>query len=202
MYNYWYGYQMTSPFEMEARFSNDDTLSFVGKIHEEPSEESLEKLEKLQVIIDQLPTKEADFVDLHFFKGKKQTDIAEIFEVSQPTVCYRLQRAKERITFLLNLPKISEEELEQRISEVLTDPLDVKIMILMNRTSCQSAVAKKLNVSQGLVRHRFKRAIKRMKKRGDMEECVTLFTMIDNNLNKKREVKRSKKADEISYFLY
>lgn len=41
--------------------------------------------------------REIEFARLHFVEGKTQEDIAESFKVSQPTVCYRLQRAALRI---------------------------------------------------------------------------------------------------------
>ena len=202
MSNFWFGYQVTDPMEMETRFSNLQNLTYLDNSFDSAtSEEYAEKLEKLELIIKFLPPKEADFVELYYFKNKKQTDIAEIFQVSQPTVCYRLQRATERIIFLLELPKITKEELTDKMTEVLSDPIDVEIMLLMNETSCQSAVAKKLNVSQGLVRHRFKRAIKKMKKMEDCTKFVDLFEMIDKNLNKKREVKRSSEDEELFYYL-
>ena len=65
--------------------------------------------QSVRELMADLPLREADFVELYFFNHKTQTDIAEIFKVSQPTVCYRLQRATARIRFVLSLPDISVE---------------------------------------------------------------------------------------------
>jgi DNA-directed RNA polymerase specialized sigma subunit len=141
--------------------------------------------------MDTLPDREADFVDLYFFKQIRQTSIAEIYRVSQPTVCYRLQRATSRIRFLLELPVLVLEDFGRDVSEALPDPLDVRIMYLMYGTACRSEVAKILQVSQGLVRHRFIRSIHRLQANRDMAIYAKLFEAIANNLNIRREVQRS-----------
>lgn len=154
---------MIDPYDIETRYATEDGMAFLDSIFDEPSEESREDLEKVRAIMEQLPPREADFVDLYVFHRLKQTDIAAIFRVSQPTVCYRLQRATDRIKYLLQLPQVDEEALQRDIADFLTDPLDVQIMLLMCKTTCQSEVAKQLKVSQGLVRHRFLRTVKKMK---------------------------------------
>lgn len=179
------------PTELESRFSIEDGLGFLDQTgSEEISEDSLERLDEVKLILDQLPEREADFVELYYFKHLKQTDIAAIFDVSQPTVCYRLQRATARIQFLLNLPHLAEGELEDVITGFLSDPLDIQIMLLMYETTCQSEVAKRLGVSQGLVRHRFMRSIDRMERSPDMGKYATMYRMISENLNILREVQR------------
>lgn len=186
----WTGHQMSNPSDLETRFSNEDSISQLASIFTEPSEESLAKVDRVRSMLDLLPAREADFVDLYYFRQINQTDIATIFGVSQPTVCYRLKRATCRIQFLLQLPAITRPELEEAVHSFLSDPLDAKIMILMWETTCQSEVAKRLGVTQGLVRHRFIRGVRRMR---DNEHYVTLAAMFDSiseNLNILREVKR------------
>lgn len=186
----WSGHQMIDPSDIETRFSNEDSISNMESVFTEPSEESLGKIERVREMLDMLPPREADFVDLYFFRHLNQTDIATIFGVSQPTVCYRLQRATARIQFLLRLPDITRPELEEAMIGFLPDPLDAKIMVLMWETTCQSEVAKRLGVTQGLVRHRFIRAVKRMRDRGSLTEMAEMFDTISENLNILREVKR------------
>ena len=192
---------MTDPYELETRFSQQDGMAYIENIFDVPSEESLDVLDRLRDIIENLPPREADFVDLYYFKKKKQTDIAAIFGVSQPTVCYRLQRATARIQFLLQLPEIGVKEIEEAMDDFLDDPLDVKIMTLMYSTTCQSEVGKKLGVSQGKIRHRFIRSIEKMKKYEEMEHFAELFEIISNNLNILREVRRSSKSDPTIFSL-
>lgn len=172
------------PVELETFYSNEDREAFLDFIFDDGrSEEAERNLDRVREIMEDLPALEADFVDLYYFKHLKQTDIAHIFDVSQPTVCYRLQRAASRIKFLLSLPPISADEIECAMETFLNDPLDIEIMVLMFKTTCQSEVAKRLGVTQGLVRHRFMRTISKMDGNGDLEKYRDLFLKIVENLN-------------------
>ena len=194
----WTGHQMVDPTEIETRFSNEDSLSAMDSIFTEPTDEAREVIEKVREVMEAfLPPREADFIDLYFFRRLRQTDIAAIFGVSQPTVCYRLQRATSRIQFILGLPDIDAAQLRVDLGEFLRDPLDVDIMVLMWETTCQSEVAKRLGVSQGLVRHRFIRSIKLMHKEPEMSEHAELFSTIADNLNILREVQRNPTPDQV-----
>lgn len=201
MSSHWFGYQMTDPSELESRFSVEDGIAYMDSIFEEPSEETLDLIERIKEVIKDLPPREADFIDLYYFRKKKQTDIATMFGVSQPTVCYRLQRATARIQFLLQLPDLDEEEITEAMRKFLQDPLDAEIMVRMYFTTCQSEVAKRLNVSQGLVRHRFIRSIEKMKRSEDMLEYAELFEMVSKNLNILREVRRATNTELVTYNL-
>jgi predicted DNA-binding protein (UPF0251 family) len=193
---------MIDPTEIETRFSNEDSMSTLDSIFTEPSDEDLEKISRVKEIMEELPPREADFIELYYFQKLKQTDIATIFSVSQPTVCYRLQRATSRIQFILELPDVNPEDLKQDLKSFLDDPLDVKIMILMFETTCQSEVAKRLEVSQGLVRHRFIRSIRKMEQDEKMAAYGRLFDTIASNLNILREVQRNPTPDHISYTVH
>jgi len=195
----WPGHQVIDPVELSSRFSVQDSMAHMDSVFSAPSEESQEKMERIKAILDNLPARESDFVKLYYFRHMKQTAIAELYGVSQPTVCYRLQRATARIMFLLHLPDVTEAELEEVLGEFLDDPKDVRIMVLMFETTCQSAVAKRLGESQGLVRHRFIRSLRRMKEAEDMDRYVQLFEAIQNNLNILREVRRSSKDATVTY---
>lgn len=197
---YWSGHKVLDPTELESRFAVEDGLAFLDVTgNEEISDESLEKLDRVKKILDHLPPREADFVELYFFRHLKQTDIASIFRVSQPTVCYRLQRAAARIRFLLDLPEFDEGELLEALEGFLSDPLDVQIMILMYETTCQSEVAKRLGVSQGLVRHRFIRSIERMSVLDGMDKFTSMFQLISENLNILREVQRPSWGQQVTH---
>lgn len=177
---WWSGHKVVDPTEIEARFSLEDSLTYLEFPTEELDEEATLQLERVRGILDQLPGVEADFIDLYFFRQRKQTDIAEIFGVSQPTVCYRLQRATARAKYLLSLPSVEEGEIKEAVGMFLDDPLDIDVMHLMFLTTCQSEVAKRLGVSQGKVRHRFIRAIDRMNQLArSREELEILLVMTE-----------------------
>lgn len=200
MSSIWSDCRSVDPSELEARVSVEDNLEFLEQIlSEEMSEESARNLERVREIMKELPQREADFVELYFFNHKTQTDIAEIFRVSQPTVCYRLQRATARIRFVLSLPDIKEKEMEEALRSFLGDEEDVEIMMRMYETTCQSAVAKAMNITQGKVRHRFMRSTKRMLSNPSMELYAKVFDSISKNLNILREVDRPAWDEKIQY---
>ena len=200
----WSDCRTVDPSELESRVSVGDSMEFLTQfLSEEPSEESTRNLERVREIMTELPPREADFVELYFFSHKTQTDIAEIFKVSQPTVCYRLQRATARIRFVLSLPDVSTDELRNVLIGFLSDPEDVQIMMLMYETTCQSAVAKRLGVTQGKVRHRFMRSTRRMleSQNPEMAKIAQIFQAIAENLNILREVDRPKWDEKIHYVI-
>lgn len=187
--------------DIESRYSNEDYFDFMRSIlSEEMTEDSKLLLEKIRDKMSFLPKMEMDFFSLYFFSHKSQTDIAAIFEVSQPTVCYRLKKAKERIKYVLGLPDITDDQIRERLSGVLKDEEDVEIMILMFRTTCQSEVAKRMHTSQGKVRHRFLRSISRMKAHEHLNDLTTCYENIEQNLTILKEVSRKSK-NNLEYYI-
>jgi len=187
------------PSEMESRFAQEDGLSYMDSVFTEPTEDDLVQIEEIRAVMDSLPSREADFLDLYYFRKLRQTDIAYIFGVSQPTVCYRLSRAASRVKFLLRRPRVDSSRMLSDLTGFLTDPLDVRIMILMWETTCQSEVAKRLGVTQGLVRHRFLRSINKMRGNPPLSQYVQLFDYITENLNILREVQRPSWGDRVAF---
>ena len=184
-----------------TNLTEDDLLTTFGSIFTDPDEDDLEVIEKVRKILDQLPVIEADFVDLYFFKHVRQTDIAEIFGVSQPTVCYRLQRAIQRIKYLLEVPKVEASELRSELGRFFSDPMDIDILVLMYETTCQSETAKRLGVTQGFVRHRFIRSLEKMNHHSSMQFYGDVFSAVADNLNLLREVQRTYPKIRSGYFL-
>jgi DNA-directed RNA polymerase specialized sigma24 family protein len=114
-------------------------------------------------LLDRIPQKEADLIRLYFLKDKRQADIASIFQITQAAVSYRLNRGLHRLQFLLSIPQITEEELQQDLPDVFPQQIDIDILIGMWDTTCQSEVAERLQLTQGRVRHRFFRAVDTLK---------------------------------------
>jgi DNA-directed RNA polymerase specialized sigma24 family protein len=202
MSNYWNGLRVMNPNDMERFFSEEDTLGNMAVSGSEfLSDESEAQVESVRKVLDRLPPREADFVELYFFKKVRQTTIAALFNVSQPTICYRLQRAAARIKYLLSLPELAPGELEKAMRGVLSDDMDIRIMVGMAETTCQSEVAKSLGVSQGLVRHRFFRTLNRIKALEGMDKYVRLFQTVADNLNIMREVYRAEWDESVIHFV-
>lgn len=171
--------------------TTDDVITSFVTIFTDPDEEDLLVIDRVRKLLDHLPVIEADFIDLYFFRHVRQTDIATIFGVSQPTVCYRLQRAIQRIKYLLEVPKLDPNILRKDLKRFFTDPMDIEILVLMYETTCQSETAKRLGVTQGFVRHRFIRSTRRMSNHPTMGFYGNVFNSVAENLNLLREVQRS-----------
>jgi len=196
---YWCSHVVFDPSDMERMFSNEDGLAQYPSSYEELSDEAKAEMEKVKAVLDQIPAREADFVELYYFNRVRQTAIAQLFNISQPTVCYRLQRAAARIKYLLDMPTYDAWLLEQDLRGVLTDERDIKIMLGMLRTTCQSEVAQELGVTQGFVRHRYFRTIDRLKAMRDMDLYVKMFEHVAANLNILKETHRSAWSDPVVY---
>jgi hypothetical protein len=88
------------------------------------------------------------------------------------------------------MPHLDPEEMSTAVADVITDPVDVRILVLMHETTCQSEVAKRLGVTQGFVRHRFIRSLDKMRLHEKLLPYVEVFDLISANLNILREVQR------------
>jgi DNA-directed RNA polymerase specialized sigma24 family protein len=160
------------PSELANRFSGEEeNLEFML---DELSVDAYEELDedrdlpegyeaRVEALLDRLPEREADLIELYYLKKKRQADIATIFEVTQAAISYRLDRGIQRIKFLLSIPEVTEEDLRKDLSEVLP-LLDINILVGMWHTTCQSEVAAQLDLTQGRVRHRFFKAVKAIEK--------------------------------------
>jgi len=194
----------TSPFlksvdcsEMEARFSNENAIRY------EEISDSTVSYEDIRPFLDRLPPREIDLIELYFREKKNQKDIAKIFGVTQGAVSSRLARAKKRMKFLRNLPKISELEIETGLGKYF-DILELEIIKCMMQTTCQSKTAELINVKYNLndektrmtqvkVRHRFEKARIFLKTAKDKDPELTKFydllSFIKKNLYMLHEVK-------------
>lgn len=165
------------PAELAARFSGDDESLRAWQLDELAADaydddvldfEEFESHEsRVLELLDRIPPREADLIDLHFFRKKRQADIAAIFEVTQAAISYRLARGIERIRFLLSIPDVEEADLRRDLREVLPQQIDVDILVGMWKSTCQSEVATSLGLTQGRVRHRFFKAVEVLRGQSD-----------------------------------
>lgn len=195
----WGSFLLYDPMDMEKIFSNEDSISEQPSVWDDLQEESFDDLERVREILDLIPPREADFIDLYFFRKVRQTSIAEIFNVSQPTVCYRLRRATARIKFLLDLSPYSIADIERDLKISLKDPVDVQIMMGMIRTTCQSDVAREIGVTQGFVRHRFFRTLPLIEKDSLCSKYFGVFEKVRDNFNVLKHSNRAAWNEEIIY---
>lgn len=181
------------PFEIEKRFSAKQYAFY-------RLNESDFHIEDFKPFIDKLPQREIDLIDLYYKKNKKQKEIAHFFGVTQGAISHRLSRARKRLAFLRDMPKLTKD-----IREVLSsyfNELEIDVVIYMIETTCQSKTAVILNrkykfkdrnkMTQVKVRHKFDRAIEKLKKlkrsHPEFKDVLELVKYVKENLYMLHEV--------------
>jgi len=164
------------PSNLSARFSNKDRLGCDGEefsiedmIEERLSPEDEEDSStrpfdfgEIQKYLCRIPPREADLITLYYHNKMKQEQIAKLFGITQAAVSYRLHRGIRRIQFLRTIPLLDRDQFDLELGMKFSDQ-DREILWRMYETTCQSEVAKQMNLTQGRVRHRFFRSLSRIK---------------------------------------
>jgi predicted transcriptional regulator len=181
------------PFEIQKRFSAEE-YSFYRL------DESNFHLEDFKPFISKLPQREIDLIEMYYKKNKKQKEIANFFGVTQGAVSHRLSRARKRLAFLRDMPKLTQD-----IRAVLEDhftAFEIDVILYMIETTCQSKTASILNeqyklegrdqMTQVKVRHKFDRATTKLNKlkkaNPELKDVLDLVKYIKNNLYMLHEV--------------
>jgi predicted transcriptional regulator len=182
--------------EMDARFSNENAIKYGDFMNESVA------FEEIKPFLNRLPLREYDLVELYYVDRKNQKDIAKMFGVTQGAISSRLSRAKKRLIFLRDLPKITEEEIDCDLSK-LFEEIEREIIKYMMKTTCQSKTAQLINekynlidekkkMTQVKVRHRFEKCLLRLKEEmkgnPDLKKYYNLLSFIKENLYKLHEV--------------
>jgi DNA-directed RNA polymerase specialized sigma24 family protein len=167
------------PSNLSSRYSTKDRLGYdadteqdldeliEAQLAPEPEEELKAESRSLDFAavapyLDRIPPREADLIRLYHHDKMKQEQIAKLFRITQAAVSYRLHRGIKRIQFLRTIPELDEELFELELGPKFCDQ-DREILWRMYETTCQSEIAKQMNLTQGRVRHRFFRALQRIK---------------------------------------
>ena len=176
------------PFDISARFSNEDRLGFDfdSEFDFESNELNLEEelsatkerfevfgqdihvngkaldFSAIEKLLYRIPEREADLITLYHRDRMKQEQIAKIFGITQAAVSYRLHRGIRRIQFLRTIPELDKDMFELELGPKFSDQ-DLEILWRMYETTCQSEIAKQMGLTQGRVRHRFFRALNKIK---------------------------------------
>ena len=176
--------------ELEARFSTEDRLQYFM-----PSKYSLEDIKPYLAM---LPTKEHDLIMMYYVMRKDQKEIAKILNLSQGGVSHRIARARERLKFLISIPKFTRNELFDDLKIIIEEEVDLIIMWELYRTTCQSQVAELVNMTQSRVRHRFMKCLKILEERVTDSEKLKVyleaFKQISTNFNILHEISLPKWA--------
>lgn len=139
--------------------------------------------EQLEPLLQQLPPKEADFLELTWRHKKKQQEIADMFGCTQAAVSYRITRALERLQFLAQLPKLTEDQIRHLLAQAkFAKPHDQEILLLYCQLSCQAEVGRQLGIAQATVRSRVVACTRRLARLAIKEpkysEIARLFEML------------------------
>lgn len=143
--------------ELEGRFANEDRLLYF--------EDSKYSLDDVTPYLALLPKKEADLILMYYILKKDQKEIAKILNLSQGGVSHRIARARERLKFLIEIPKFTKNELFDDLKKLIEENVDLVILWELYRTTCQSQVAEIVGMTQSRVRHRFIKCLKILEKK-------------------------------------
>jgi hypothetical protein len=148
---------------------------------------------KVKPFIKALPEKEQELLHLHFELGKDQKEIAGVMDLTQGGVSHRISRARQRLKYLINTPKLTRKEFYNNIQPVLKDNKETRILWEVYNTSCQSTVAKRMKITQSKVRNHALRSLKKLRKHSKCKEYVeALEHLFENNFNILKEIKLPK----------
>lgn len=174
-----------------VRTIDSKLVEAVYSVEEQEYDDYLDDLKPEDILpyLHRLPNKEQDMVDLYYFMEKRQKDIAKMFSITQGAVSHRLSRARKRLRFLRDMPKVEDRVLLDKLTEAFP-AMDADIIYHMTKTTCQSLVAKIINDKYGLsgpdsltqvkVRHKFFKAIDKLRDMGESSEVhhtIYLLTM-------------------------
>lgn len=105
-------------------------------------------LDRLRALLERIPPVERDIIELHFFKGKTQEMIARLLGVTQQAVSHRMYTAFRRITFMLEQPDVSRDQMHADLTVMITNPTTVAVLCDFALTSSQTATARNVGLPQ------------------------------------------------------
>jgi DNA-directed RNA polymerase specialized sigma24 family protein len=190
---------VSNPAELANKYSNENSLGYELDYNQGLSDELSDLIDEklaaqevteqldftaLEKYLSRIPDREADLIRLYHKDKMKQEQIAKLFGITQAAVSYRLHRGIKRIQFLRTIPELCREVFEMDLKEKFNDQ-DREILWRMYETTCQSEIAKQMNLTQGRVRHRFFRALNRIKE-----------LIIEEVKDKQEELKQAKVNNE------
>lgn len=187
------------PNSISGRFSNRSSLGnslygdnlddFVEKSFAPESEEDLSDTitsgnaaldySNIEKFLHRIPPRESDLIKLYYQDKMKQEQIAKLFRITQAAVSYRLHRGIKRIQFLRTIPELDKKSFDIELGPKFSEQ-DREILWRMYETTCQSEIAKQMGLTQGRVRHRFFRALNKIKEliKDEIQEKHTKVMML------------------------
>jgi hypothetical protein len=160
----------------DKRPLQDELLEMMqaGKLEEdEPDTFELDSFAmRIAPLLDRLPPKEADMIEMYFLHHKREVDIGEIFGITQAGVSYRLRKATERIRWLASVPPIAEADVRTVLPGWGFSKSDVELLALMWETTNATEVARRMGIRQAQSRHRFLALVTRLRKLANLDATM------------------------------
>ncbi len=207
------------PSSISGRFSNrfnlgnslygDNVDDFIEKSFAPESEEDLSDsivsgsaaldYSHIEKFLHRIPPRESDLIKLYYKDRMKQEQIAKLFRITQAAVSYRLHRGIKRIQFLRTIPELDKKGFDIELGPKFIEQ-DREILWRMYETTCQSEIAKQMGLTQGRVRHRFFRALNKIKEliREEVQEKHTKVMMLMKHGVANDDIRNTASALEIA----
>ena len=161
---------------IEKNFGPSEEENLVGLVDAGPGNLEYSLVEKF---LYRIPVRESDLIRLYYKDKMKQEQIAKLFRITQAAVSYRLHRGIKRIQFLRTIPELDKKDFDIELGPKFSEQ-DREILWRMYETTCQSEIAKQMNLTQGRVRHRYFRALDKIKEliASEINEKYTRIKML------------------------
>ena len=146
---------------------------------------SVAQVRSFRSVLSFLNEKDRDILYLIFVSNKKQKDVQQILNRSQPSLCYDIKRIRKRLYFIFYLHKIFDifvEFLENSSEDGTFEPFELEVLTLMFYTTSFTLAAKILDKSQVKVRYTYDKCLRRLEDL-EMWEVYEIFVVVRSNLN-------------------
>jgi hypothetical protein len=151
---------------------------------------SVPQVKSFRSVLSFLNEKDRDILYLIFVTGKKQKDVQDILQRSQPSLCYDIKRIRKRLYFVFYLHKVFDifiEFLESAREEGTFEPLELEVLTLMFYTTSFTLTSEILSkpddkVSQVKVRYTYDKCLRRLEDL-EMWDVYEIFVVVRSNLN-------------------
>lgn len=125
-----------------------------------------------------------DIVYLYFLSEKRQFDLSEIFEKTQPAISYDVNRLRKQIDFIMYIVSVFDETIDflSDKNNGLT-PKESELLTVFFFSTSFTKTSKITGIQQVTVRCQINRIIENLQKNGN-DKIFEVFNYINSNLNK------------------
>jgi len=145
---------------------------------------SVEQIRGFRPILRFLNEKDRDILFLIFVSTKKQKDVQQIIQRSQPSLCYDIKRIRRRLKFIYYLHSVFDifEDFVGRRGREYFSSEEREILTMMFYTSSFTLTSKIMDTTQVRVRYAYDKCLRRLRTL-EMWDVYEIFVVIRDNLN-------------------